>query len=303
MIRPVTDFARGRLAGSIAMASLSLAPVVAGAQAWLPEEGSASFSLIYSDNLHKKHYGSDGTEVDVGHTSSEILTIAGSYSPTDRLMIQASIPYVNARYKGEFAHPGDIDDGQWHSTLTDLLVTGHFQVSEGPVAFAPYLGVVIPTHDYETLGHSAPGRGLEEYWVGFYAATSLHEWIARTYVDFRANYAFVEEVANVSHDRTNLALELGYFFNESVSARLFVARQWTDGGVQIPVPPTDPLFPYHDQLAEDEFVNVGGGFSWALNGRMQIFGLYTESIEGQNSHKVDHRMTFGVSYGTAFGRY
>jgi hypothetical protein len=66
---------------------------------------------------------------------------------------------------------------------------------------------------------------------------------------------------------------------------------------------TDPLFPYHDQLAEDEFVNVGGGFSWALNESIQIFGLYTESIEGRNSHKVDHRVTLGVSYGTGFGRY
>ncbi len=69
------------------------------------------------------------------------MNIAGSYSPTDRLMIQASIPYVNSRYKGARPHPGDIDNGSWHSTLTDLLVTGHFQVSDGAIAFAPYVGV------------------------------------------------------------------------------------------------------------------------------------------------------------------
>jgi len=295
--------ARQRLACGMAMGCLALLSAEASAQAWLPDAGNASFSVVFSDVLHKKHYDSTGAEIDVGHTSSEIVNLAGSFSPTDWLMIQASVPYVNSRYKGEFSHPGDIDDGAWHGTLTDLLVTGHFQVTEGPIAFAPYVGVMVPTQDYVTLGHSAPGRGLEEYWVGFFAATSLHQWIPRTYVDMRTNYAFVEEVANVAHDRTNITLELGHYFNESVSARLFVTRQWTHGGIDIPVPPTDPLFPYHDQLANEEFVNVGGGFSWALNNRMGFFGLYTQSIEGKNSHKVDHRLTVGMSYGIGLGTY
>ncbi len=77
----VKDFARVQLAGSMALVCLSLAPVVAVAQAWLPDKGSASFSLAYSNTLHKKHYTADGTEIDVGHTSSEIVNISGSYSP------------------------------------------------------------------------------------------------------------------------------------------------------------------------------------------------------------------------------
>ena len=32
--------------------------------------------------------------------------------------------------------------------------------------------------------------------AGFYAATSLHQWIPRTYLDLRTNYAFVGEVAD-----------------------------------------------------------------------------------------------------------
>ena len=50
------DFARAQLAGSVAVVCLSLAPVVANAQAWLPDKGSASFSLAYSNVLHKFHY-------------------------------------------------------------------------------------------------------------------------------------------------------------------------------------------------------------------------------------------------------
>jgi hypothetical protein len=306
-MRASKSVARVYLAGGIVATCLALTPGVARAQSWLPDQGDSSFSVVYSGTLNKKHYDGDGNEADVGHTRSEIWTIGGSYSPTDKVMIEASIPFVNARYKGDFPHPpaiaGDIDDGTWHGTLTDLLVTAHYQVSEGPVAFAPYVGIVIPTHDYPTIGHAAPGRGLDEYWLGFYTATSLNEWIPRTYVEMRANYAWVEEVANVSHDRTNLGLELGYYFNPAISARVFMSRQWTDGGIDLPIPPTDPLFPYHDQLGEDEFVNVGGGFSWMMNDRMEIFGLYTESIEGWNSHKVDQRVTLGMTYGSSHARH
>lgn len=34
---------------------------------------------------------------------------------------------------------------------------------------------------------------------------------------------------------------------------------------------------------------------------MGIFGLYTQSIEGKNAHKVDHRVIVGLSYGTGHG--
>jgi hypothetical protein len=135
------------------LAAIGNAPLRAHAQELL------AFAIL--DRLHP------------GHQRLEIL------SP----MIEASIPFVNARYKGDFPHPpaiaGDIDDGTWHGTLTDLLVTAHYQVSKGPVAFAPYVGIVIPTHDYPTIGHAAPARGLDEYWLGFYTAMSLNEWIPR----------------------------------------------------------------------------------------------------------------------------
>ena len=298
---------RACLAGGIVATWMALAPVAALAQSWLPDQGHSSVSIVYSGTLNQKHYTSTGDEVDAGHTTSHIWTIAGSYSPTDRLMLQASIPFVNARYKGGSPHPediaGDIDDGTWHGTLTDALLTAHYQVSEGPIAFAPYVGLVIPTHDYATLGHSAPGRGLNEYWLGFYTAASLNQWIPRTYVEMRGNYAWVDEVQDIAHDRINTTLELGYYFNETVSARLFWARQWTQGGIDLPVLRPDPLYPYHDQLADDEFINVGGGFSWSINERIGVFGLYTESIAGWNSHKVDQRVTMGMSYGIGRARY
>lgn len=307
MSRIFKAVARVYFVGGIVATSLAFTPVLAAAQSWLPEKGSSSFSVVYSNTLNKKHYNDAGHQDDVGHTTSDNWTIGASYSPTDRIMLEASIPFVNSRYTGCCPHPpaiaGDIDDGTWHGYLTDLLVTGHYQVTTGPVAFAPYVGIVIPTHDYPTIGHAAPGRGLDEYWLGFYTATSLNEWIPRTYVELRANYAWVEQIKDVAHDRINMSLELGYYFNPALSARVFQSRQWTQGGIGLPVPPTDPLYLYHDQLAEDEFTNIGGGFSWLLNERIELFGLYTHTIDGRNTHKVDHRVTLGISYGTGHPRH
>lgn len=295
--------ARARLAGGALLCCLALSPLTAGAQAWLPQKGTFSYSVDYSNTLNKYHYTPTGAEVDVGHTDIEVMGFSGSYSPTDRLSINASLPFVRTRYRGPGlgGHNTPIDDGTWHATFTDLQVTANYQVTDGAFGFAPYVGAVIPTHDYTTFGHSAPGRGLYEFWVGGYAGFSLNQWIPRTYVQLRGNYAFVEKVEGIKHDRINATLEIGYFFNPSWNVRAIVSEQWTEGGINVPVLPTDPrfaqLFPVHDVLAAEEFVNVGAGATWVINERMSAYGLYMESIEGSNGHKVEHRFTLGFSYG------
>ena len=108
---------------------------------------------------------------------------------------------------------------------------------------------------------------------------------------------FVEKVAGISHDRINATLEIGYFFNPSWNVRIIGSEQWTDGGINVPVPQDDPLFPFHDVLADEEFIDVGGGATWVINERMSVYGLYMEAIEGSNAHKVDHRIFIGFSYG------
>ncbi len=270
------------------------------AQAWLPEKGNTSVSLAFSNVLNKKHFNSVGNEVDVGHTDLEITTLSGSWSPSDRWLVNASLPYVSTRHRGPNGggHNTAIDNGSWHGTVTDLLLTVHYQVTDGPIAFAPYVGLSTPTHNYVSFGHAAPGRRLDEYWLGLFAATSLNEWIPRTYVQTRVNYAFVEEVQDIGHDRTNASLEIGYYLNESVSARLLVTRQWTHGGIDVPVPLASPLFPDHDRLAAEELTNVGLGASWNINKRLSVYGLYLQSVDGTNAHKVDHHVSLGMSYGT-----
>jgi hypothetical protein len=276
--------------------ALLLMPTTSMAQAWLPQKGDFTLNVDFADTLSTKHYLPDGQEIDVGHTRAQTIALTASYAVTDRFSLVASLPWVQTRYTGDHPHPDEIDNGQAHSTITDLYLAAHFQLSLDPVAIAPYVAALIPTHDYETLGHAAPGRGLSEYWLGFYAGKSLHPWVPRTYVQARYNYAFVERVEGISHDRSNADLEAGYFLNEQVSVRAFVNWQKTHGGIDVPIPPSDPLYPYHDQLGAEGHLNVGAGASWAINDRLGIYCGYMQSIRGENGHKLDRGLNLGMSY-------
>ena len=58
------------------------------------------------------------------------------------------------------------DYGQWNGALTDFAAELRFMAVNRRYAVTPFVGIVIPTHHYETDGHSAIGRDLREYQVG-----------------------------------------------------------------------------------------------------------------------------------------
>jgi hypothetical protein len=277
------------------LALLAVAGTAEG-QAWLPEQGHFMFSTAYTDNLNKKHYLPDGDEVDVGHTRTQMIGLNAMYAPADRWMVEVGLPYVRARYRGSRPHPTDIDNGDYHGGFTDLHLAVHFQAFTEPFALAPYIGVVTPLTNYKTMGHAARGRGLNELWLGFYTGKSLDPWIPGTYVQARYNYAFVERVAGISHDRTNADLELGWFMTPQWSIRALFTAIDTHGGIPVPVPPTHPLFQYHDQLAAEKMRNVGAGVAWSMSDSADVYLVYVKSISGESAHKLDSGLTLGFNY-------
>jgi hypothetical protein len=209
------------------------------------------------------------------------------------------VPYVRSEYHGDRPHPTEVDDGDYHGTFTDLRVELHYQALLEPFAFAPYVALVQPTHSYPALGHAAPGRNLQEQWIGFFAGKSLDLWIPQTYVQARYTYAFVEKVVGIGHDRSNLDVEVGYFVRPEWSIRGVLYWQRTHGGIDVPIPISNPLFPYHDQLASERFLNAGIGASYAGSGGISFFALYNTSLHGQNSHKLGHGVNLGFGYSFA----
>jgi hypothetical protein len=270
------------------------------AQAWLPDGGTKSFGVSYTDTFDKYHYLPNGHTIDAGHIRYLIYDFAVAYSPTDYWMFNASVPLVSSEYHGSRPHPTSVDNGSYHSTFTDLRVEAHYQLLQepmAPVALAPYVAYVYPTHDYETLGHAAPGRGLEELWLGLGVGKSLDKWIPRTYVQGRLTYAWVEKVQGISHNKENIDFDLGYYVNTKLALQGIVRWQKTIGGIDVPIPPTNPLFPYHDQLAADDFTNVGGGASWFASDTSTWSLDYMQGVKGRNGHKLGRSFSIVYSYG------
>ena len=100
----------------LALVLMLLVPAFAGAQAWLPDEKTLGLSFVHNDVENNEHYLPNGDEIDVGHTRVLSDALSLGYSPSDRWLIFASIPYVRARYHG--AHPHlytNIDDGRYRT--------------------------------------------------------------------------------------------------------------------------------------------------------------------------------------------
>lgn len=285
-----------RMARCLCGIALSLAAGQAAAQAWLPPQGELDFSVQLGDSLAANHYGPDGEKVDVGHTRMRVFSVGVNYSPSDRWMLAAELPYVMGRYHGPRPHPTEVDDSHEHGTFTDLTLAAHFQLLRDPIAIAPFFAVHFPTHDYETLGHAAPGRGLEELWVGSYVGASLYPWLPRAYVQSRLSYAFVEKVLGVSHDRGNIDLELGYYLSRKVAVSALASWQDTDGGIRVPVPPSSPYFLYHDQLGSETYLRVGGSIGWSISPEFGLYSTYMTSLSGTNGHELTHGVTVGFNY-------
>jgi hypothetical protein len=281
-----------------------LSPGLASAQAWLPAKGTLSTSFIVSDVLNKEHWLPDGTPFEAGgaHTRSTTYALLASYGLTDRIMLSGSLPYVETKYWGPPSHGGapglNADDGDTHGFLTDLRLAVHYQLLEEPVALAPFIGYVVPTNNnYYVQGHAAQGRGLEELLVGFALGKNLDAWIPRTYAQLKYTYAFVEKVADINHDRDNLSLELGTFITPRWNVAAYGWWQWAHGGIDVPIPQSNPLFPYHDRLAADEYFNIGFGTGWAFTPTVSAFAIYSHGESGKNGHRVNQGVTVGVSYG------
>ena len=106
-------------------------------------------------------------------------------------------------------------------------------------------------------------------------------------------------MADVAHDRSNFDLGLGYFINPQWSVRALGLWQVAHGGVDVPMPPSNPLYPYHDQLAAESYTHVGIGTSFAAAPELSLYATCLTSISGRNGHKLDQSVTVGISYGFA----
>ena len=275
-------------------------PSLLCAQAWLFPKGEGSVSLSYQNIFVRDHVFAEGDAHDVGHISSDAVTVDVEYSLTGRLAARVSLPYIAARYSGLKPHQLPIDDGTYHSTFQDFSVDLRYSLVQRPAAITPFFRAVIPSHDYEYFAHSAVGRDLHEYHVGTNFGRRLNPILPKAYIQARYAYVFVERILGISANRSDTEFQLGYFLTPRLS--LLGTGQWmhTYGGVQIPYGIvhgglTDAQWPHHDQIGRAGLLDLGGGAAYALNGSLEVFVSLARSVEGQNAHLHAAVVTVGMS--------
>jgi hypothetical protein len=275
------------------------------AQAWLPPKGEATFGIEYENAYTRYHLFSEGERFDAGRVRMSTVFFSLAYSFTDRLAVGASVPYTSARYDGTVFHSLPADDGNYHGGFTDLRLGLHYNLLREPAVVTPFLTAIIPMRDYPTFAHAAPSSGLEQYILGVAVGRRLDPILEAGFAQLSYSYAFVEKVLGVSHDRSNLDLEIGYFFTSSLGISATASYQKTPGGVELPLPGTpaarafrnSPYFVHHDQLARSDFLNVGGVVSYAVTGTVDVFATYQSMVWGKNVHDLRPGLAVGFTWG------
>jgi hypothetical protein len=290
---------------SSAAIALFLLTSSALAQAWLAPKGEASFGMAYQNIYTRDHLFSEGEKYDGGRIRMNMAVFGLSYSFTDRLAASASVPYVSARYDGRSPHATSVDNGSYHSGFTDLRLDLRYNLWREPGVITPFISAIIPTRDYPTFAHAALSSGLEQYVVGVAAGRRLDPILDAGFAQLRYAYTFAEEVLGVSHDRSNVDLEIGYFLTPLLGVSAIGSYQRTHGGIELPLPGTPaaadfrrtPYYVHHDQLAQSNFLNVGGIVSYALTGTVDVFASYQTMVWGRSVHAIQPGLAIGMSWG------
>ena len=298
-----------RRAGWVGLLAASLfCPAVVQGQAWLPPKGGGAISLTLGDYAFDGHFAADGRRDPFGGTRAESLWVEGIYALTDRIALSAGLPFVTTKLTGSFPEGvalGPLDDGEYYGDFQDFRLELAFGVLHGDLGVTPFVGLGVPSHEYEYVGEAVPGKALREVILGVAAGRSLSPILPRAYLHARYAYAFGETVdADVGQlDRSNLDTELGYAVASRLQVRVLARWQVTHGGLDLEDMRHHPeFFRTHDRAARTNYFNLGAGAAFALGPSWDVYAIFIKTLAGENAHQ-SRSFSFGATYyfGGGFG--
>ena len=291
----------------------------AWAQAYLPPKGEGSVSVMFQDTGVTYHF-LPTTPVDRGHIRGESLFVDVTYGLTDKVAVSIGLPWIASKYTGLTPHPlvdssgpipvfygaNSLDDGTYHGTLQDFRFDVRYNVTTRGLALTPFVGSIVPSHNYTYFAHAAPGRDLHELQVGVSAAKLLDALAPGLFVQSRYAYGFTEKALDISHNRSTMDLEVGYFLTPKLRLLGLGAAQLTHGGVDLSLNSRVDLGPllwsHHDQIDRVNYLNLGGGVAYTLTEKIDVFGSLIHTVAQRNGQALDHGLSLGLSWSFSTAR-
>ena len=290
------------------------------AQAFIPRAGEGTVSAAY--HFIRTHGQLDryGTQLapDGGPregTDGHGLVLYVEYGLSDRVAVHVSLPYVQTRYQGSVPHdigingqPSNLDDGTFHGSFQDFYFGTRFKLLESArFAVTPFVEVMIPSHHYESLAQTAPGRDLRALVAGAAMGGFADDLIPGLHFQTRISYAFFQKAVDVRPNRTGIDSSVGYFVTPRFAIEFLQTFQYTHDGVDWNIPPfflgfrdgrpmTEEYGLNHDRLARSSALTFGGGASFAFTENIGVFGTFSKLAWGENL-PAPRSITVGMNWG------
>ena len=278
---------------------IAIAPLnLTHAQAWVPSRGDGQVTVTYENIYVRDHFDYTGKRFDAGPIRTNTVVTTFEYGITNKLTLDSQLTHVTSKYEG-FVPPvphGPPDTGVYHPTFQDAAIGIRYNVLSRDLMVTPFVAAVIPTHHYETRGHTAVGRDLRELQVGVNVGRDLEGIIPQTYFQARYSYAFVQNVREFGLDRSNADWEFGYYAKPRLSLRFTGAWQYTHSGLRFPLDHDIPDFhELHDRAAKSGFVRFGGGFTVTLARNLDLHADFGNTFKGVTTHGA-RGLSLGISW-------
>ena len=264
------------------VATLGIPSVVFG-QATVPGKRAGYVSIGYQYTDVQQHLFSDGQEGDFGRIEASTINFYVDYGLFEKFALSMNVPFVESRYGGPFPE-SSIDGGGYNGTIQDFFVSARYQLMRAPFFLTPILAVTIPSHNYETIGHTAVGRNLNELVVGFAAARLLNPLLSDAFLSAGYNYSWTEEFNGVGLDRSNMFVQAGYFVASRVTLSAGFNFQWAHDGIDWTQISTAGEFHEHDRLARASYTRLGGAISYSTFAALMLELSGGVTLSGENTH-------------------
>lgn len=300
-------------------------------QAWIAPKHTGSFSTSYLNEFSDKTFFGNGDtfrinpvtgvkENNSGELRTQGIYFDFAYSFTDKFAVSASIPYFTKRftpprgqdpfaaYAGRHLYPDGtvpLDDGNYHGSFQDIGLRLRYNLTAHPFMITPYVELNTPSHDYLFFSHATVGNHVKSLGLGSYFGGAIDRVLPNAYIQSRFGYTFDQKILDISRNRIIGDVEFGYFFTPSVRAFTILAGEVTKGGLDTPLSPsygppnaaTNPYYFHHSQISRSNYVNLGVGGQYSINGQVDFYGLFSRTLTARNLHNVAYGITLGFSWG------
>lgn len=276
---------------------------VVEAQPWVPEKGEGTATFTYQNYYVRGHFDPKGNENRNGATHSKVVVSEIDFGLAHSIGLTARLPFVASKYTGPSVYfvgdiptyPGPLDDGTYHGALQDLYLEARRMFAPRAVVVAPFAGVTLPTHDYETHGEAVPGRHRRDLEVGASAAPDFESFLPHSYAYVRYTWAAAERNEGFPSVRSLIDLEGGHDLTSWFGVRGLLFWQIRHKG-----PTLDELHAHdwegHDRFIVSSYFNVGGGTSLRLMRSTELSATWIATVSGKGGAHVGRMLAVSATW-------